>query len=340
MSGKITSISTPFWRGGAQENIAVADVYEGQQTETKTVSEFKSVTKNISDNVVSGVKGSKLTDLTGLIKTGSSTGIDKASLVSRLESLSGVRFGSVDGIMGEVSDGALGKLINSTGLDSKRIMDDTGQFINLSQGTDFKTANDYTSLVNSLFDTNIGRMIVDNYAEVALFGTLIAFAVEIGLPDAIDDLMDKITDKKEAKKALIASLESAARNGDVDTLKKIRKHIGGAAMFSRLPNLIPLVLQGYSFPQVYDETTNPNYKAIYDSFIDLFNSVNKDWVAQLRGTRSCSKLNAFTTASQDSLTVFTNYGEFITEALIAPSYPAKSIQDLARPQFTYTYLSS
>ena len=150
MSGKITNISTPFWRGGTKEDIAVADVYEGQQTETKTVSEFKSVTKNISDNIVSGVKGSKLTDLTALIKTGSGSGIDKAALTSRLESLSGVQFGSVDGLMSEVSDGALGKLINSTGLDSKRIMDDTGQFINLSQGTDFKTANDYTSLVNRL----------------------------------------------------------------------------------------------------------------------------------------------------------------------------------------------
>ena len=339
MSGKITSISTPFWSGGTQENIAVADVYEGEQTETKTVSEFKSITKNISDNVVSGVKGSKLTDLTALIKTGSGSGIDKDALTSRLETLSGVRFGSVDGLMGEVSDGALGKLINSTGLDSKRIMDDTGQFINLSQGTDFKTANDYTSLVNTLFDTNIGRVIVDNYAEVALFGTLIAFAVEIGLPDAIDDLFDKISDKKEAKKALIASLESAARNGDVSTLKSIRKHIGGAAMFSRLPNLIPLVLQGYRFPRVYNETTNPNYKELYDSFIDLFSSVNKDWIVQLRGARSCSKLSAFTTASQDSLMVFRNYGEFVTEALIAPTYQAKSMQDLARAQFTYTYIS-
>jgi len=341
MSSKSTPFTAPFWSGGTKnEDLVVADVYNGQQTETKTVSAFKSVASDIKSSVISSVKGSKLTDLTKIVKTGTSLSVDKDQLMSRLESLTGVKFSTTEGVIGELSDGALSKISNSVGIDSKRIITDGGEFINLAKGASFKDAKDYTNFVSEVFDTQIGRSIVDNYAQVAMFGSLVALSVKLGLPDAIDNFVDKMTDVKEAKKALIESLETAARNGDIATLKKIKDHIGPAAMRSKLPNIVQLVLQGYDFPTVYDEVTNPNYASIYNTFVEFFNEVDPDWVADQRAGRSCSKLTVFGTASKDSITVFSNYGDYVTEALIAGDYLAKSVQDLSRKQFSYTYISS
>lgn len=334
-SKKSTRVATPIFGSTTVDDLKVADVYEGDASSTASYNKYKTIVSTTADNIISGVKNRKLTDITSVIKPGADgLSIDKAAATRRIEQVAGMRLDPNSIAQKAINSKAVSDLTGFSQAQTKKVYDSAGQLITLKKN-DLSSASGLFSFISDFTGTGVVKEIVDHSAELALVGAGIDLAVELGLPDAIDSLVSKLHSSKDKKEALIKSCERAAKNGDLDTLYKIKGYIGGAAMHSQVPRLVEYVLAGYEFPEKEEEDSNHDYQSIYDRMVGLFNEVDPYWVAGERNAVPCSKLMAFSNASEASLKVFTWVGAYRIEAAIAASYERDSIKNIARKDFTF-----
>src|SRR5690606_31120606 len=99
----------------------------------------------------------------------------------------------------------------------------------------YKDASSFTKLVNAIVGNESLMKVLDLESEGALVGLLIKQAIALGIPKAIDALLDKISDEKLKKQLMVDSLETAARSSDLVTVNKVLDIIGVPKALARVP---------------------------------------------------------------------------------------------------------
>lgn len=319
MANKPTLASTLF-SGSGDDKLVVADVYEAKGDSATLLNNFSTAAGKQGDKILSGLKGISVSasDLVDMIDIeDGSIKANQNQIGRRASRASGLNMSSEEGFMKDFKRRMLDIASQTTGVGFNR--DITGSM------------SEFTEFANDLLRSDVLSPIIDNYVDVAMIGGLIALAIELEVPEAIDKLLDKMDRDEDKKKALIANLERVARSGDLGNLRKIRGWIGGAEMYARLPNIVELVMRGYRFRTDVEE--EPNYNAIYNEMIDLFASFDANWAVRDRLGDPVSFIGDFSTASEDTITVFTMAGAYRTEAMIAKSYPPAMLKNIVRKDF-------
>ena len=91
-SKKSTRVATPIFGSTTVDDLKVADIYEGDASSTASYNKYKTIANTTVDNIISGVKKRKLTDITSVIKPGADgLSIDKAAATRRIEQVAGMK---------------------------------------------------------------------------------------------------------------------------------------------------------------------------------------------------------------------------------------------------------
>lgn len=332
---KTPKITNSIFSGGGVEEIAAADVYKDTVSAESTLSTFKSSVSESVSKLGGMFKATKFdaTDLVKSISLKDGVGLDKASLTRQLGQATGYRLDSTSSFASSIQNDAVSKLAGYVGEKPGDLKNILGDVTSLASG-DAMSARSLFGIVGDVLGGSWVNYFPDIAGQAAFFGTLIEKAMELGIPDAIDDLLDKIDDEEMRKELLISNAEKCAKAGDLANLEIIKGYIGAAGLKAKVPDLVKYVMQGYKLPtNSSSNATVPDYAGIYAKMISLFNSVDPGWDTTVRNGVRISRLYCFVTASEGTRKVFAYAGSYADVMLIAPSYPTNTPKAIATRDF-------
>jgi len=332
---KTPKITSSIFSGGGVEEIAAADVYKDTITAESTLSGFKSTVSESVSKLGNMFKTTRFdaTDLVKTINLKDGVGLDKSALTSQLSKVSGYRFDSTSTFLSGLQGTATDKLTSYLGKDQSSIKNLLGEVVSVANG-DGTSARSLFGVIGDVLGGDWVNYFPDIAGQAAFFGTLIEKAMELGIPDAIDDLLDKIDDEETRKELLISNAEKCAKAGDIANLELIKGYIGAAALKAKVPDLVKYVMQGYKLPtNNSSNATVPDYAGIYSKMMSLFNSVDPGWDVTDRNGVKISRLYCFVTASESTRKVFAYAGSYADVMLLAPSYPTNTAKAIATRDF-------
>jgi len=196
---------------------------------------------------------------------------------------------------------------------------------------------DYSSakgIVRSMAELSGDRdfiKLVDTYGKKMVHGEFYKKAIEMGIPEYIDRVLDK-SDPNDPSTilALERILMMGASKGDVKALNIAVDKLGVDRVNSILPNLIELFIRHYRF------TVQPavdQYPQIRQQQITFFRRLQPNWPKVKRGSETIGDLTTFSRASKDFKTLYAADSEFRIPLLIASKYPRMTLPAIAKRHF-------
>ncbi len=201
----------------------------------------------------------------------------------------------------------------------------------------YKDVDSLANLISSITGNAQVIKVLDLEGENALFGTIIKSAIALGVPKAIDQILDKISDEKLRKKLMVDNLEISARMSDLVTVNKVLDEIGVEKALTKVPKLINVLLTFYRIP----ETKKPeSIASLKTKLLTLLNRINPTWSDTTRNGVTIKNLEPFTYSSKDARTLFTTDDNYRTLAMIAPTYKSENVMRLLRRSYPKAGFSS
>lgn len=221
------------------------------------------------------------------------------------------------------------------------IRGDKDQLVKMYRKTDPTSAKSLANAVSKLTGDKGTLGWLDTKSGFSTGLELLNKAIDMGIPDLIDDMMEYLENNREAKRRLIDSVRSVIIRGDLDTLEKIFGYIGASGILQRVPEAIMLLLASYRIPP---RTETTEYQGIRTKLLSLLNQIDPNWATTPRNNVEVSDLAATNYASRDvrKLLMLPQPGttdanimeqpHFI-EAMLAGQYRNQSLEELTAKMY-------
>lgn len=276
-----------------------------------------------------------LTDLTSMIRKDSSGwSFDAKSLTERVTSSLG---GSAN-LFRNLSTNLQGTLTQGFGVDPSiysRIEGTIGGVVQSFQSGNFQDARGIFNLVNQITGQSDIAQFFDVGAEANLLSGIFREAIQLGVPDAIDQLVEKAKSSTAADYALRGNIETAVSVSDLHTTALMIDRLGVNRVLSDVPDAAERLVASYSFPE---GTTRDQYAARWTELKNVLDQLQPGWSTYNRNGTMISDLSLFNRASQDALTLFKLQPELAVAALIASSYPTVQLAVEGKQMYPYALI--
>lgn len=323
MSNKIAD---SLFSSGPLEELLAVDVYKTVDSNTKTG--FISQIKKFGNEAADIIKGTPdvIKDFANVLRIeNGKVNIDKASLTDRLIDIAS----SAKGPFKDLSAGVQDKVFGAFGFSSETsgdIRSLIGDSISILNTSDIKDARGITDILNSLTGNSKLAKLFDLEAEMALYGGILGEAIRLGIPDAIDIIATKFSDDRTMHAVLSDNLRLSATSGDLRSVSRIVAKIGPDSAIAQVPDLIDIILMGYSF-QMSDGVVD--YTAKSAELIALLVLINPQWDKYKRNGVYIVNLSPFAYASGDAIKLFLLNPAYKVQAMMAPEYSSEHLLNIA-----------
>lgn len=263
-------------------------------------------------------------NLIGLISTeGGVIGLNRDEMEDRLSSAMGQ---SMHTLEPDFQDYMVESMAAMTGQDAAAVK----MSMNAAQtsvGTDQqKDASALSKLLSNVTGSDELIQIFDMHAEVAVIGALLDKSIEMGVPQAVEKLLERIDDEKVQRRVALERLRLAALGSQLGTVRTIVDMSGADAAMAKVPDIVPLITQHYDWGY---GTSRDEYPDKRDELIKTLSELNSRWYLKKRDGVWVSDLEPFSVASDKALTLF-KMSDYQRQAMIAPTYPERSYTSIAR----------
>lgn len=281
--------------------------------------------KNMSDaSLWLRSTGCSAENLIGLLRVeGGSVGLNRAELEERLSSASRQ---SLNTLSPEFKEEMVQQLAILSGQDPNAIrLSMEGQETMISA----KDSKDATALSKILGDISGSEEVIDLFdlhAETAVISGMLDKAIELGIPQATETLLAQIEDDRVRQRVALNRLRSAAIASELKTVQTVVENSGQAAAIAKVPDIVNLITQYYSWGRNVTRDQYPNKR---DELVATLNMVDPRWYQKKRDGIWVSNLEPFSVASDDALTLFA-MSNYTLEAAMAPKYPKTHYRNVAR----------
>lgn len=347
----MANIANTFFQAGPKDDLAVVDVYSTTNTKVKT--SLLDRTLNSAGNVVNSILSNpEITMTVASALTGGKNGmmIDQSQLISALGNTS---IGSKTGNMLSEFGSSVGSKLQSTfssvsksiGMDS--VISKVGSYIDKIDISDLVTSNALTSYLGKITgDLNLSSTI-GLTGEKTFLQTFMNEAIRIGSPGAFEMMLSTYEGRPEygqlTRGVLSGCVSQCCQSGNTGVLQTIVNKIGGPTVMSELPSVISNVLSNYRLPS---GTSSGGYRDELSGLTGLLGSITPNWNSYNRqyqttnndnyinyNNYNVSKLDSFSYASDDALSLLRLDSNYKTESMIAKSYPGVSLFDSIKSKY-------
>ena len=272
-----------------------------------------------------------ITDLTSMITSGGANfKISKEGLADRVLGSLGGRTGVLNNLADTFKDTVVGGLglpadIYSTAIaviGNKTQKFDAGQM---------DSARQVFSLINQVTNSSQLKAFFDVGSESALLSGVMREAIALGVPDAIDVLVENAKDSDIAFNALYANMRVACEHSDLDTVNLMIEKVGVTQFLAQVPDAAPVLLSSYELPL---GTNSTNYDNEWNALKLALDSLSPNWDKIERNGTMVTDLTAFTGVSDDARKLMMRQPEYLVATLIGSNY-AESVDLIADLQQKY-----
>lgn len=319
---------------GPKTDLVAVDAYG--TTPSTGLSRLSKVVNESVSGVGDALKKSnlKVSDVAQIvtIKDGQ-VGIDPRTAGARADQVAGQNISGIFGTNPNLKQKALSNILGITeNPRAQHITDQAGNIVRIWDGADTSRASGLTTAVNALFkDTPLGVYRDDD----GILGTALAYleeAVALGIPDAIDAIMNKMDQDKLAKQQLIDSTLMILARGDLVTLMKIMDWVGPEGIFIKVPNAIQILLGAYQFPFRSTPDQYPQYRV---QFLEVLTRLKADWAYTTVEGEVMFDFSVFTRLSAHAriLLLLNDDATYLVPALAARNYPVIDLYQNLRQKY-------
>lgn len=244
-------------------------------------------------------------------------------LTKRLE---GVLSDQFDILSGDVKDALVGKLADSLGISTGNVLfaiDGIKKITSFAKSGKIKNLDE---LIHLIGDTGLALGIVDLSAEIAILEYAIDEAVYLGVPGAVDRVLNKVKDPDLKKEMLIRNADKAAVNGDITIVNMAIDTAGGDVILIRNPTIINNLVLNYNISSIDERSLEEQHLEL----IDTLNKLDSNWRNKERNNESVSKLEHFTHMSKDARKVLAYDDQFFVELIISEVMDQPHYKDVSK----------
>lgn len=343
MAGKIADTT---FNVGPTNDVATVDVYKEQDSKPKG-SKTETAAANVGSKAVEALKsGITLKDIAKItnIENGKAS-IDKSAATDKLKDVTG----GLDSPVASLGDALADDLLVALGFGrgeagagtpglpgdgnvaGKKLTSGDIRFVydsvqNIRKTADLSSAQGVASLLNSISGNSQLAKILDMESTFAVLGKIMQKVSELGIPEAIDMILDKLADDKERRRLLLENLRAAVMASDLYTINKAIDYVGSAGVLTRVPDIVDLLFMFYRYPPGSSVATT----ALRDQLINTLARIDVHWYQYERNGVWISNLQPFTYASESALALMALSPTHLVPSRIAKSYYKTSLIDLAR----------
>lgn len=224
-------------------------------------------------------------------------------------------------------------LLNSK--DDKGISIDIGETVTYLKNADFESAKGLTDVLNTLTDNEDVIKLTNNSTILGVFGKIIDVAIDLGIPSAIDRILDEIEDAKEKERLLITKLGRAIRASDIALINKIIDINGAARCLAEEPEAINNIIRFYRMDR---EVRRNQYASKLTQLVAVLNRLNSKWDVYTRDGEEIPNLVPFVYGSSDSKKLFALSSDYRLLSIMAPNYRKKDLLGMLSSQYEYLVL--
>lgn len=276
-----------------------------------------------------------LTDLTSMIRNdGSGFSFDADSLKERVMS----SFTGSQSLMRGLSTNLQTALTQGVGIDNalySQVEGTVNGVIQSFQSGNFSDARGIFNLVNQLTGNSQLAQFFDVGAEANLLSGIFREAIQMGVPDAIDSLIEKSKSSTAADYALRGNIEVAVSFSDLQTTATMIERLGVNRVLADVPDAPERLVASFTIPT---GTTAAQYPALYTELAGILDQLRPGWATYDRGGTPISDLSLFSKASPDAITLFKTQPTLLVAATIASSYPAVDMKVQAKQMYPYALI--
>lgn len=314
-----SKLADTIFRSGPKDSVLAVDVLGITDT---------SVLNNITDKF-SGFALSTLdefrkstglnTDLTSLIKkNGNGFSFDTKALTDRVFSAIG---GSSSALRG-LTDKLQTSLTGGAGIDSS-IYSKVEAVVNgvtkTFDSSNLKDARGIFSLVNQISGNDQLTKFFDVGAEANVLSGLFREAIQMGIPETIQTLIDTARSSRAADLALRGNIGVAVTLADLHTTNLMVDTLGLNRVLADVPNAPERILANYNL------SAGIKNEELDDELARLLETMDKlrpGWAVYDRGGEAVNDLSLYTYASEDARKLLLRDPLHRTAMLVGPSYSA------------------
>lgn len=333
MAGKIAS---SIFSSGAKDELLAVDVYAVKDSLVKN--NIVESTVDFGSEVFDTLRndpGAAL-DLARIVSVeGSGIGLDKAALTDRIISVAG----SVPAF-NKLTNAAKGTMVS--GLEKVGIKPSTsigvmavvGEVVGSVRPGDITDARGIADILGRITGNPEVAKILDLEAEAALFGSIFSEAMRLGIPDAIDLLIEKASADETVRRFLQDNLLTAVTMCDLKSVRRIVDKIGRSAALAQVPNIVILILTFYFYQ---DEADRNRKAAVLAELVGLLDYIQPEWYLYngRPGEDPVTKIGVFSYASEDAIDLFMSSPRYQTEIMIAGLYPTQDLMGMTQQMYPY-----
>lgn len=259
--------------------------------------------------------------------------LDSDELDRRLDMILGPQKDFLDGNQKEA---IVGGIAAALGADPRTTAVIIGASETLLDSDNFSDAESFTEMLAKIANDDDLAEVLDMGTQFGVLDSMIGKAVELGIPQAIDHLLNEYQDDKQRCQSLLRNIRTAAINSELSTIEKAVDHCGGDAVYDKQNDIVELILRYYRIPR---DLSRSDYKQEKERILTLIEEIDPKWNKKtFRYTdedgneyvEQINDLTPYTRASEDALRLLKKDNEHVVPAMIAPSYPRERIHVTAR----------
>lgn len=268
--------------------------------------------------------GCSAENLIGLISTdGGKLGLNRGEIEKRLSSAMGQ---SMYTLKPELRESMIQSMAEMTGQDAATIK---LAMNNIQSDVDSDKQGDASALAQILSNVEGSEEIIqifDLHAETAMISALLDQAIDMGIPQAVETLLNRVENEEVRRRIALERLRLAAMNSQLKSVQSITSLAGADAAMAKVPDIVVLITQNYNWGA---NVRSDEYPAKRDELLNTLAQLNPRWHSKRRDGQWISDLEPFSMASQQALTLF-KMSEYSLQAMVAPTYPKRNYVSVAR----------
>lgn len=209
----------------------------------------------------------------------------------------------------------------------------------LLDSDNYEDARSFTEMLKRITSDDELAETLDMGTQFGMLDSMINEAVRLGIPQAIDHLLEEYQDDQMRCKLLLNNVETAAQNSELSPIEKTVDRCGGDAIIDRYPQIINTILRSYYIPSHVERGEYPDLRT---RLIDLLDSIDERW-HERRFTYTDSDdeehtdwvkyLGPYASASEDALELLKGDDDHFVSSLIAEDYQETSLRLLIQKYY-------
>lgn len=316
-----TKLADTILRTGAKDELLTVDALG--VSDVNIINSLSNKLSGFSTEAIDAIRakaGNLVGDITSIVSSKGGFKLDTKGLTDRvLQSLGGGQ-----GVLRTLSTSLQGSLTQGLGIDPS-IYDKVSGTINgvvqSFQSGNINDARGIFDLVNQITGESDLAKFFDLGAQANLLSGLFSEAIRLGIPEAIDALLENSESDEAANAALRGNLQNIIDYSDLTTAATVIERLGANRILADIPTALQQLLANYRFPK---GSTKANYPTLYLDLKAVLDAIDPLWGTVKRGSETISDLEIFSRVSTDANTLLSIQPEWEIAVRVAPSYQTRT----------------